>query len=200
MKRIIGWKKIIRMILNTIMLLSLTGCVGCEEFPPYTLHIHNLSSMTVKVAVEGAVGKGGGAFDNYLTLAPDDSGEFILDNEFNWVYLAKAQPVDDWLKFVEERRQRILRIIDFFEKQTVTESQPLPNDLEGGKSLQDLRTELNGITAEINSSQGKTKEKECRGFVYTGEGKDSTKSYDPYVVITDGESAHTIIIACLYKN
>jgi hypothetical protein len=194
MKRKFAWKKILKMIINVLMLLSLSGCEGCEGWPAYKLTVHNRSSMTVKVAVVGAEGGGTDENSNYLTLSPGKNGFFEIPHGSTGFFVAKAQPVDDWLKYAEQRRQKILRILS-----SVGAANPdLTPFGESGKTVADLQAEMHQLADKINSSKGKSKEKQCRGVIYTGQ-NDSPGSLEPYVLITDSESPNSIIIACLYQ-
>ena len=179
MSRSLSIKNLCRIIINIILLLTLTGCEGCTSEINQRVTAHNRSSNSVIVSVQGTSSQNEA---ESMVLAPGASGLFKVDNDF--MFLASAEPVDDWLRFAEARRQVLVQdLIPMVKDNAVVDYD----------KLQAFESELKQLKNKIDAYKSTSRVKRCRGVM-------SINIAESIVLIVDGEVSNTIIVACVYRE
>jgi hypothetical protein len=191
MKRKTSMKKLWRMIVNILLLLSLTACEdGCVPKQALLVAVRNRSAIAVKVTVSGNVSE-----ETYEVISPGDSRTFEISDV---VYSARVQPMDDWLEVAQAKRSQLQAILYKLNKP------PSPDDPDyqpkviapgvtswtsDPEAIEKVMAELHDLQSKITAYQSQSQVKTCQGFV--------TLDVAGVVNIRDGEVPRTIGIACV---
>jgi hypothetical protein len=191
MKRKTSMKKLWRMIVNILLLLSLTACEdGCVPKQALLVAVRNRSAIAVKVTISGNVSE-----ETYEVISPGDSRTFEISDV---VYSARVQPMDDWLEVAQAKRSQLQAILYKLNKP------PSPDDPDyqptviapgvtswtsDPEAIEKVMAELHDLQSKITAYQSQSQVKTCQGFV--------TLDVAGVVNIRDGEVPRTIGIACV---
>jgi hypothetical protein len=187
MKRKISMKKPWRMIVNILLLLSLTACHdGCVPKQALLVSVRNRSAIAVNVTISGNVSE-----ESYEVISPGDSRTFEISDV---VYSARVQPMDDWLEVAQAKRRQLQVILTKISNPPLTEDplyQPtgVTSWTSDPEAIEKVMAELRDLQSKITAYQSQSQVKTCQGFV--------TLDVAGVVNIRDGEVPRTIGIACV---
>jgi hypothetical protein len=186
-------KRVIRTIMLSIMFLSLAGCSGgCGEEVENHIMFRNESDETVDVSIAYGFNSQSGTQKTYSIIPPHDQTWFNIYSDF--VYTASAKPISDWLTTAESKRARLEAELSSAEQYLHIHNEHFlgigtGNDIDTIKSI---KAELEQLTAQIKAYREQVSSfKSCQGVASEGDNK-----IDGLVVIRNGETAHSIRIAC----
>jgi len=171
------WKIVWKIILNVIMLLSLTGCeTSCTDQAQEALIVQNNSQVTVEVTAI--------SMDNFTVgprLVPPNNDDKL---ELKGVaYTVQVRPIDDWLNYAHAKREQLKR--DY-----------INTGVDGG-DVNQILADLADINQKIKSYQAAATTKSCQGIAFPA--PETGLDIIPVrgtVRVADGEIAHSIRITC----
>jgi hypothetical protein len=171
MKRTVSVKKILKMIFNIILLLSLTGCASCSMEEAFTIHIQNSSSKSVTVTFIAS-----GNNQAPKVMAPGSFESFQTNSRS---YGISVRINDNWLAWAKGRRAKLIELLN-------------ANFRDANKKLtqqevNEFKTEVDDITRKIDTYVPSSEKKGCSGMV---------KGDSAGVGIYDGETSGTINVSC----
>jgi hypothetical protein len=171
-------KIIWKIILNVIMLLSLTGCeTSCTDQTQEALIAQNNSQVTVEVMVI--------SMDNFtvgpLLIPPNNEEKMELKG---FAYTVQVRPIDEWLTYAHAKREEL--------------KHAYINAGANNEDVSQILADLADINQKIKSYQTAATTKSCQGMAFPV--PDIGLKEIPVrgtVPVVDGEVVHSIRITCV---
>jgi hypothetical protein len=171
MKRKIKLKRLIQMIFDITLLLSLSGCTGCSLDEQNSVTVTNRSTKFVRVSIISQENPGGGG----VMLGPESKTETEIGN----TYTVRVVVEEKWVSFARSRREEL----EYISYQS--------NNIEGAKKLsakemKELQAKISEINKRIEEYDQSGHTVSCSGIVKTAVANDNTAANAYIYDSTDG--------------
>jgi hypothetical protein len=164
-------KRILKMIINIILLLSLTGCESCNRDEGGQVTINNNSSKSIKasVLIQSNPNREG------IMIAPGGSQRYSAYTD----YTVRVQVMDNWISWAKGRREKL---ISQYNANLSNSTKKLSQ-----QEMSEIKKEVEEITQKIDTYVPSSQVKTCYGFVKGMDGKSQSKG--AYVRDSGSDSA-----------